>query len=390
MSFAQYLFTQASGPASTCPDSRTGELFAVTAFDSTHVWVGGADAFYGLDHPFAARWDGSGWVPTTLHTTGYKPIVALRGKNTTHLWAAGNDWLEIAPRPTTTDVIQMYHWDGTAWTDWGGDATSAVAVVDANVTDPEGYGAYPPTSGAFTTTGYGLYYAGTGGTWDDTPFTPTSSQNGLRSPYGAAARGAGEVWVCGEFGSGAGDAAYVERVLGGAGGSELFLDPSSFPSSAFFDVTCVDTTDVFTVGVHLDETSGSGFRRACAWQSHSGTWTELAMPAHPDPVLTTNYQFMGVSAVTPTDVWAVGSWQTIDDLDQVPETPLIAHWDGTAWTYYPLDRAYVNLLTGPGSGAHLNRVWMLSATDGWAVGRACDQMLVCHFTGGAWHTVPLP
>jgi len=91
-----------------------------------------------------------------------------------------------------------------------------------------------------------------------------------------------------------------------------------------------------------------------------------------------------VSAVSPTDAWAVGTFTTIF---RVPK-PLIVHWNGTAWSRVPSPN--------PGAGVNsLSGVSALSATNAWAVGTyvvkgPVFKSLTLHWNGTAWSHVPSP
>lgn len=104
-----------------------------------------------------------------------------------------------------------------------------------------------------------------------------------------------------------------------------------------------------------------------------------ASPTPPGQIITLN----AVSAVSPTDVWAVGR-----DLTSTLGKTLVLHWDGTSWAQ----------VASPNPGASDNQLFgvhMTSATDGWAVGYdttslAEDRTLVLHWDGTAWAQVPSP
>jgi hypothetical protein len=95
-----------------------------------------------------------------------------------------------------------------------------------------------------------------------------------------------------------------------------------------------------------------------------------------------------VDAVSSSDVWAVGSRVKI----QTPNPPLtrtlIVHWDGTAWRRVPSPGpSNTNLIP------ELTSVSMDSATDGWALGdvqnrtTGADTSLMAHWNGTRWQQV---
>jgi hypothetical protein len=93
-----------------------------------------------------------------------------------------------------------------------------------------------------------------------------------------------------------------------------------------------------------------------------------------------------VSAVSPTDAWAVGD--SGDFMTPVHET-LILHWNGTRWSH----------VKSPNPGSELSTLTDVSAvspTDAWAVGIYRDQeagighALVLHWDGARWSRVKSP
>ena len=93
--------------------------------------------------------------------------------------------------------------------------------------------------------------------------------------------------------------------------------------------------------------------------------------------------FYGIAAITPTDVWAVGS-----RYDGINDRPLAEHFDGVQWLIVPVP-ALGN------SAAYLRGVGGLSGIDVWAVGyqitrSGANKTLIEHYDGGAWTIVTSP
>jgi len=92
----------------------------------------------------------------------------------------------------------------------------------------------------------------------------------------------------------------------------------------------------------------------------------------------------GVAAISPTDVWAVG-----DFMPQLtsPQTAFIEHWNGHKWSVVPSP--------SPGQLSGLSSVRAVSANDVWAVGlyynnAGNSQTLIEHWNGQKWRIVPSP
>jgi hypothetical protein len=133
----------------------------------------------------------------------------------------------------------------------------------------------------------------------------------------------------------------------------------------------------WAVGVHLNQQYQD---RALieSWDGHDWNTVDNPQPGSSRDLL------FGVSADSPSDVWAVGDQQSSDGVFQT----LVEHWDGSAWSVVPSPN--------PGAtGNHLYGVDALSPTDVWAVGQqlgrtAPDQALIEHWDGMTWSVVPSP
>jgi len=94
---------------------------------------------------------------------------------------------------------------------------------------------------------------------------------------------------------------------------------------------------------------------------------------------------LDASAVSPTDVWAVG-----ESYGPSGSSSLILHYDGSTWS--------VANSPSPSGFDVLNAVSAVSSTDAWAVGQSGDpglpepgrQALIEHWDGSAWSVVPSP
>ncbi len=117
--------------------------------------------------------------------------------------------------------------------------------------------------------------------------------------------------------------------------------------------------------------------------SAASPWRVKPAPS-PDAV---NY-LVGASALSGSDVWAVGSHTSATNCPCVVY-PLAEHWDGHSWTAISPDG-----VDGAGS-TRLNGVARIpGSSDVWAVGDTYDNTLVhpvaYRFHAGTWTQVPLP
>ncbi|HEV7900221.1 MAG TPA: alkaline phosphatase family protein [Planosporangium sp.] len=116
----------------------------------------------------------------------------------------------------------------------------------------------------------------------------------------------------------------------------------------------------------------------------SAGWTVQAAPK----LGTADNTFGAVSAVSPTDVWAVGNFLP-DTAAANPDATLTmaAHFDGSRWTSTPT----------PNTGPNYNTLFGVAAVPGkaWAVGVSLDggynaHSLIEAWDGSAWHVAATP
>jgi hypothetical protein len=145
--------------------------------------------------------------------------------------------------------------------------------------------------------------------------------------------------------------------------------------NALTSIATVSSTDVWAVGYHQDPTAPPRITLALHWNGSS--WSVVSTPN-----VGTNENFLwSVSARSPSDVWAVGSYS-------VPWfQTLTEHWDGTSWTVVPspnLDDGdnvlYAAVALGPHSAV---------AVGNWLNGNG-DDTLGQYWDGTEWAVVPTP
>ena len=100
----------------------------------------------------------------------------------------------------------------------------------------------------------------------------------------------------------------------------------------------------------------------------------------PQDTIPHDFAASSVSALSPTDVWAVGNpWVYSPD-----EQGIVEHWDGDSWSRIALPAMKTSTLSS---------VQAITPTDVWALGEtgpAHDRQLILHWTGAAWTRVSSP
>jgi hypothetical protein len=156
--------------------------------------------------------------------------------------------------------------------------------------------------------------------------------------------------------------------------------PSANPNTAdnfHWGVTHVSTTDAWAVG------SQGSYPLSTLIERYDGRgWHTITSPNAAGG----NSRLYAVAAVSSTDVWAVGYSGLYNGCSQ---PTLIEHWNGSVWSI-------VSSPDTPDCIDELNGITAISSTDIWAVGRAYNnsahvhETLILHWNGTTWNIVPSP
>jgi hypothetical protein len=147
------------------------------------------------------------------------------------------------------------------------------------------------------------------------------------------------------------------------------------------------TNDAWAVGFNGPENDDSG---TLAFHWNGTHWSQVATPN----VGAGANQLNSVLALAPNDVWAVGFSTAVPPPQSAPTLTLIEHFDGAAWSIVPSPNVGPN--SGYQSN-RLFGLTANSPTDIWAFGSffAADgsgnqHTLLLHWNGKSWTTVPSP
>lgn len=151
-------------------------------------------------------------------------------------------------------------------------------------------------------------------------------------------------------------------------------------ANGLFAVSAVAPTDMWAVGQYYPSSSQPAQTLVEHYNGHG--WSIVSSPNKG----TGGDGLFGVVALASGNVWAVGNYYATPN--SVPQT-LIEHWDGTKWSVVP----------SPNSGTDINTlsaVSAASANDVWAVGGyfsdtlSLYQTLVEHWNGSQWSIIASP
>ena len=151
--------------------------------------------------------------------------------------------------------------------------------------------------------------------------------------------------------------------------------PVPTPRRGSYYLTGIDATapdDIWLAGTHEDFPN----QRAVILRWTAGEWTRMPVP---EPEY--DGTLLDIVVISPTDAWAVGSWDTPEPAPSV--NPLAYHWDGTEWTRHDPPRGkrwYVELINVDAS----------APDDVWALATGGTSPIIWRWDGTAWTRHPFP
>ena len=163
----------------------------------------------------------------------------------------------------------------------------------------------------------------------------------------------------------------VQSATPPSGSFQLVTSPTI--NGSLIAVSSVSPTDIWAVGF---QNTSTGVVAPLTENFNGTSWSVVAAPT---PAGSSVAEFTSVSAVASNNVWAVGFSLSVVNNENV-STPLVEHYNGTSWS----------IQTTPATGGKLNAVTAVSATDVWAVGGTGSADLIENFNGTTWSIVQAP
>jgi hypothetical protein len=253
------------------------------------------------------------------------------------------------------------------------------SVSAASATDVWAVGDFVSRSGAQEA----LIEHSAGQTWKKFPSPGLAGRNGtLRSGLtGVAAVSATDVWAVGWRQLKPGHQVALAEHFNGQRWTVVASPGTGGGPSILLAVSATSATDVWAVG---DASPAAGGPATATLIEHwNGTgWTRVASPS-PSPATDV---LPSVSADSPTDAWAAGDSQDSGAASQT----LIEHWNGTSWAQVTSPDP------GAALGSTLRGVSAVSPSDVWAAGSYVQpgtgdiEQLLAHFNGHRWAQVTSP
>jgi hypothetical protein len=345
-----------------------GQLSGIGFVSPTDGWVVGGHPSDAPDDGGAAtlteHWNGSTWsvVPSFDTLRVDDTLAAVAGVASNDVWAVG----QRKPTGQKSPVVTLaLHWNGSAWS---AVSTPSVSATRASLTDVAALASNNVWAVGTTITGT-LVEHWNGSAWSVVP-SPNAAGSSTNSLTGISAVAPNDIWAVGSSTSVVGVNTVQSTLVEHWNGSAWTIVPSpNVPPQRtgvvvrdlLTSVTAVNSSDVWAAGYSIDVASGSGQPNKSVIEHWNGsTWTIV-----PSPSPQGHNTLTGISAISASDIWAVG-YGSNDVSTGIPiDRPELLHWNGTAWT---------SVTAPPNVGTSDNLLLGVATTGGtvWAAGWAGD------------------
>ena len=208
--------------------------------------------------------------------------------------------------------------------------------------------------------------------WDGTSWRIVTAPRHVGVLNGITAVSTNDVWAVGQFSNASGVfQTLIEHWNGHTW--RVVSSPNVGTHNNFLNgVTAVSASDIWAVGDFLPAANVPEQTLTLHWDGH--TWSVVSSPN----VGSGFNVLFAAAAVSTNDVWAVGEFGTPSGLGT-----LIEQWNGSSWS----------VISSPSAG-ELRGIAIVSATDIWAVGSVIssgvEQTVIEQWNGTSWNVVPSP
>lgn len=335
----------------------------------------------GIGPAFAA----GGWTIVAAPPTGQNATLAsVATVSGSDAWAVG--YHSGAAFTNVGAKALIDNWNGTAWSQVAAPATPGntallLGVSASSATDAWAVGRTQLDKSSFE--GLALHWNGTA--WSVSPGFPTA----LSVEAGASAVGVADIGPDDAYAIGNSAATAVGTLVHWNGTTwspvTLPLPPGANSNTTLNAISADGPSDVWIVGTFLD--SANGQNETFSEHFNGTAWKVVTMP----PVDSSNknafFQFNGIKANSPSDVWVAGDSGIIDVPDS--QQTLIEHFNGTAWSIVPSPSpGSIDVLSGVTTSNAANNVWAVGADT--PAGSPARQTLTLNWNGTAWKVVASP
>ena len=366
---AQTAATSIFQPVMSPNENFNNELQAASASSPTDIWAVGQSAIH---------FDGTKWTAFRL------PMI--NGDNTSFLggvvdisptlaWVGGTVGIgEGSPG----QVIEQ--WNGTAWSIFpgpkfaAGDQPSIKAMTATSSDDVWAIGSLLGDDEEL------LFYLFEH--WNGTAWTATTLLSGDAFLFGASADATNDVWAVGFNGPENDNSRALALHYDGTSWKVAKTPSVGSGANQLNGVLALAPNDVWAVGFSTPEPPPTEDATLTLIEHFDGTsWTVVPSPnIGPKSIYQSNRLF-GLTASSPTDIWAFGSYFAASGSEN--QMTLLLHWDGTTWTIAPspnpTNGVFLSDLLMAGVVPSPGNIWIFGDKDI----PPHDDTLVIHTTTGA-------
>ena len=291
-----------------------GALAGVSAVSPADAWAVGATI---ANTALILHWNGTGWTRVTGLGPANELLNGVSALSASDAWAVGTR--SGGSDPPQTVVL---HWNGSSWTrvaspspDPGGDSLSGVSALSPSDAWAVGL------ADVFGKNKPLVLH------WNGTAWTQVPSPNpgiGHSALSGVDALSPSDAWAVGSYDTGRGTRISSKNLVlhwnGGSWTQVASPSPGPAPTDDFLGgVSALSPSDAWAVGLSLTRTNDS---RTVVLHWNGASWTQVASPS---PAGQGGSELLGVSARSAGDAWAVGL------VVRHNLSTLVLHWNGARW-----------------------------------------------------------
>lgn len=341
-------------------------LYSVRATSATSVWTVGYYLSSGVLSTLVLKWDGSAWHKiASPNAAGNNVFYGVGSSGLSNVWAVGE-------HGTSDGVIEK--WNGTQWSLYAGPAVnvsgSYLTAVDS-ISSSDAWAAGYSRTGMTNTL---LLEHWNGSAWS---VAPAPAPPGTSSLTGVAQIASNDAWAVGTNGTGSTDNPLTMHWDGSAW--SLISSPGTGQkTNRLTGIYALNSSNVWAVGYYNDD--ATLLQRTLVLYWNGSAWSIVPSPN----VGTGSNSLSAVAGTSANDVWAAGSYFAGSTVKT-----LVMHWNGSAWTVVTSPN-----IGSSNASNYLHSVTALSPTDAWAVGSYATSVgfntVSMHWDGVAWSIVASP
>jgi hypothetical protein len=345
-------------------------LSAISASGPDDIWAVGQSLIH---------YDGTKWTAFPAPMIVGNNASLLEGVvdfSPTLAWAVGT--VGIGGIGSPGQVIEQ--WNGTTWSEFpgpvfvSGDTPGLSAMTAISPDDMWAVGSMLSEGGLLLN----LLFEH----WDGTAWTATSQTTNSAFLLGASADATNDVWAVGFNGSENDKSRTLAMHYDGTSWKTVAIPSVGTGANQLNAVVALAPNDVWAVGFSTPVAPPKGAATLTLIEHWDGTsWSVVTSPNVGPANSFQSNKLYGITAVSPTDIWAFGSYFAASGSGH--QITLLEHWDGNSWTIQPSPN--------PTKGGFLSDILMagvaLPGGDLWIVGdedeAPNDDTLAIHSTTAA-------